>query len=53
MQYIVPLWEIYKNTQEVREALAFASCFSALLSCSLKFPRAYNLTMHSARFLFL
>ena len=25
---------IFKNTREVREALAFGSCFSALLSCS-------------------
>ena len=32
---------IFKNTREVREALTLGSCFSALLSCSQKFPRAY------------
>ena len=33
---------IFKNTRELREAVAFGSCFSALLSCSWKFPRAYT-----------
>ena len=32
---------IFKNTREVQEALTWGSCFSALLSCSQKFPRAY------------
>ena len=38
----------------MREALAVGSCFSALLSCSLKVSAClYNATIHAARFLFL
>lgn len=37
----ISTWKIFGNTREVREALAFGSCLSILLSSSWRFPRAY------------
>ena len=47
-------WEFVSTLEKCREALGCASCYSTLLSCTYKFPRA-SITQHSARtrFIFL
>ena len=44
----ISTWEFASKLEKCREALSCASCYSTLLSCTYKFPRA-SITQHSTR----